>query len=118
MSFPDSAYRSSEGVEPPPRLLPADARARLLPLPVAAVIAYGRLIGDATDVPSTSALQNRLDRLALALSAVAKVYTEEAGGLGFQLADDRSPTESLFVYRDELVEAIDTLRKAGVAFTG
>lgn len=118
MSGPNSVFRSLEGAERDVRFLPADAGAKLLPLPVAAVIAYGRLIGDATDVPSTSVLQDRLDRLALALSAVATVYAADAGGPGFQLTDDRSPTEGLFMHRDELARAIDTLRRARVAFTG
>lgn len=108
---PDPAFRPQASV------LPAEAREKLLPLPVAAVIAYGRLIGDATDVRSTSVLQDRLDRLALALSAVATVYTADADSAGFQLAHGRSPTEGLFMYRDELAEAIDTLRRARVAFT-
>lgn len=81
----------------------AQAGDELLPLSVAAAIAYAYLVGDATDVPNILVLQERLDHIALALSAVAKLYNSEAG-------------ENPRVRRGDLPAAIETLRRAGVAF--
>lgn len=80
----------------------AQAGDELLPLSVAAAIAYAYLVGDATEV-SNLLLQERLDHIALALSAVAKLYNSEAG-------------ENPRLRRGDLPAAIETLRRAGVAF--
>jgi len=81
----------------------AQAGDELLPLSVAAAIAYAYLIGDATEVGNIMVLQERLDHIALALSAVAKLHNSEAG-------------ENPRIRRGDLPAAIDTLRRAGVAF--
>jgi hypothetical protein len=80
-----------------------DARGDLIPLSVAAAIAYARLVGDASDVSDSAVLQERLDRIALALSAVATIYSGAS-------------REDLFLRKDELAGAIGTLRRAGIAF--
>jgi hypothetical protein len=89
----------------------------LLPLPVAAVIAYPRLVGDPMAERDTSLLQDRLDRIALALSAVASVYAADPSGSGFHVADAGSPTDGLLMRKDDLAAAIQTLLRARVAFS-
>lgn len=76
----------------------------LVALPVAAVMAYARLIGDPTQVRNASMLEDRLERIELALSAVATVYN---GGPGGELA----------LRRSDLAAAIDLLRRSGIAFS-
>jgi hypothetical protein len=88
----------------------------LLPLPVAAAIAYPRLVGDPMEERDTSMLEDRLERIALALSAVASVYTADPNGSGIHVADIGSPTDGLLMREADLAAAIETLLRAGVAF--
>ena len=104
MGYRDAAFHIRDLAARQAVRLSAQARIELLSLPVAAAIAYSRLIGDATDVRNSEVLQGRLDRIALALSAVATLYAGEAG-------------EGPLVRKDELAKAINTLRRAGVSFT-
>ena len=101
MSFRDSAFHLRDQAA---RRLLQPAGLDLVPLPIAAVIAYARLIGDPMEVRNASVLQDRLDRIALALSAVATVHAREPG-------------ESPGVSRADLAAAIDLLRRSGVAFS-
>ena len=99
MSYRDPAFQLRDLSVRKPRAPQSDAD-ELLPLSVAAAIAYGRLIGDPTQVRAAS-LEDRLQRIELALSAVATVY---AGGNGEDL-----------LRRQELMAAIELLRRAGIA---
>ena len=101
MPYRDSAFHLRDQAV---RLPPQPAGWELVPLPIAAVIAYARLIGDPMEVRNTSVLQDRLDRIALALSAVATVHV-------------RGPGETPGVRRHDLAAAIDLLRRSGIAFS-
>lgn len=103
MSYRDSALDLRDLALRQARRVPAGAGAELLPLTVAAAIAYGRLVGDPSEVRNTSVLEDRLDRIALAISAVATVYTGDT-------------SDNLLVRKADLTAAIDVLRRAGVAF--
>ena len=102
MPFRDSAFHLRDRAARQP---PQPVGMELVPLPVAAVIAYARLIGDPLEVRNTSVLQDRLDRIALAISAVATVHAREAH-------------ESPAVRRSDLADAIDILRRSGISFSG
>ena len=104
MSCRDSALDLRDLALRQARRVPTHESAELLPLTVAAAIAYGRLVGDPLEVRSTSVLEDRLDRIALAISAVATVYTGDT-------------SENLLVRRADLTAAIDVLRRAGVEFS-
>jgi hypothetical protein len=101
MSSPDSAFYLRDQAA---RRMLQPAGLELVPLPIAAVIAYARLIGDPMEVRNSSVLQDRLDRIALALSAVATVHARGAG-------------ESPALSRSDLAAAIDLLRRSGIAFS-
>jgi hypothetical protein len=100
MSHPDPAFLLRDQAARRP-LQPGP---ELVPLPIAAVIAYARLIGDPMEVRHTAVLEDRLERISLALSAVATVHVREAG-------------ESPAITRSDLVAAIDLLRRSGIAFS-
>lgn len=104
MAYRDAAFHIRDLAARQAVRLSAESKVELLSLQVAAAFAYGRLIGDATDVRNSAVLQERLDRIALALSAVATLYTGDT---------DEGP----LVRKDELAKAINTLCRAGVSFT-
>lgn len=105
MPFRDSASQLRDlAVRRAARLSSSEMREELVPLPVAAAIAYASLIGDPTAVRSTAVLEDRLEHIALALSAVATVYAADAG-------------DELVLRKDELAQAIELLRRSGIAFS-
>jgi len=97
-------------------------RRKLMPLPIAAAIAYATIIGAPTNVKSPSLLQERLNRIALALSAVATIFSscdEETAVVSSLVASDvRALRLDDFAIRtQDLFPAIDILQRSGLMFS-
>ena len=94
----------------------------LVPLAVAATVAYFHITEAAQQVTAQQDLADVVPLVAIALSTVAPIYGDSAGALSHaavreRLYKERRPSlEGLTIRRGDLRNAMDTLREARATF--